>query len=194
MMRGDLVTNPGPQPRRLRFTVDQYYKMIELGMIDNYEKSEIIDGEMVQKITIGDRHAWVVDLLVRFFIKNLPDHILVRGQNPLRLGNFDEPEPDIVLADLTRYDGKRHPRAAETLLVVEVADASLRYDRTKKLPLYASSEITEVWIVNLPKNLIEVHSDPEIDIYQSTKICRLGDSVASSVLPDLKLTVDEILG
>lgn len=193
-MRGDLVTTPGPRPRRLRFTVDHYYKMIELGMIENYEKAEIIDGEMVPKMTIGDRHARVVNTLVRFFNRNLPDNMLVSGQNPLRLGEFDEPEPDIVLADLTKYDGKRHPRPSEVILVVEVADASLRYDRNRKLPLYASAEIPEVWIVNLPKNLIEVHQNPDIGIYQSTKIFRTGESVVSSVLPDLLLTVDDVLG
>lgn len=193
MMRGDLVTNPGPQPRRLRFTVDHYYKMIEMGMIDNYEKAEIIDGEMVQKMTIGDRHGWVVDFLAAFFIKSLPASIRVRIQNPLRLGEFDEPEPDIVLADLTKYDGKRHPTAAETILVVEVADASLRYDRDKKLPLYAEAGIQEVWIVNLPFNVVEVHLQPSVGIYQTARIFRAGDWIESGALPELRLSVDQIL-
>ncbi len=194
MMRGDLVTTtPGPQPRRLRFTVDHYYKMIEMGMIDNYEKAEIIDGEMVQKMTIGDRHAWAVDTLAKFFIKNQPDNVRVCVQNPLRLGDFNEPEPDIVLADLTKYDGKRHPRPEETILVVEVADASLRYDRDKKLPLYAEAGIREVWIVNLRDNVVEVHQRPSIGIYQIARVFKPGESVESSVLPDLQLTVNEVI-
>ncbi len=193
MMRGDLVTSTVPQPRRLRFTVDHYYKMIELGMIDNYEKSEIIDGEMVQKMTIGDRQAITVNWLTRFLVKTVPDSILVSVQNPLRLGEFDEPEPDFVLADLTKYDGKRHPRPEETLIVIEVADTSLRYDRNDKLPLYAAAGIPEVWIVNLPNNLIEVHQDPAIGIFQTTKIFRLGETVISNVMPDLVLRVDDIL-
>lgn len=194
MMRGELITRtPGGQPRRLRFTVDHFYKMIEMGMIDNYEKAEIIDGEMVQKFTIGDRHAWVVNLLLRFFIKNLPDSIFVRGQDPLRLGDYDEPEPDVVLTDLTKYDGKRHPRPEETILVVEVADSSLKYDRDTKLPLYADAGIQEVWIVNLRNNVIEVHQQPSVGIYQIAKIFKPGDVVESSVLPDLKLAVDEVL-
>jgi len=193
MMPRDLVTNPVPVPRRLRFSVDDYYKMIEMGMIEDYEKSEIIDGEMVPKMTIGDRHAWVVDALFKYFIKNLPDNILVRGQNPLRLSDFDEPEPDLVLADLTKIVGKRHPRANEVLLIVEVADASLRYDRDKKLPIYAEAEIPEVWIVNLPKNVVEVHNDPAVGIYQHAKIFKLEDIVESSVLPEFKLRASEIL-
>lgn len=145
MMRGDVISQVGPQPRRLRFSVDHYYKMIEMGMLENYEKAEIIDGELVQKITIGDRHAAAVNALTLFFVRNVSDLILVSVQNPLRLSDFDEPEPDIVLADLTKYDGKRHPRPAETILVVEVADASLKYDRDTKLVLYAEAEIPEVW-------------------------------------------------
>jgi len=193
MITIDTISEVKRRPRRLRFTVDHYYKMIELGMIDNYEKSEIIDGEMVPKMTIGDRHAWVVDSLIRFFIKHLPDSILVRGQNPLRLSAFDEPEPDIVLADRTRLDARRHPRPAETILVVEVSDSSLRYDRDTKLPLYAEAGIAEVWIVNLRDNVVEVHQKPNLGIYQQTYFFGRGQTVDSTVLPELKLDVNEIL-
>ncbi len=193
MMRSDLITPSGPQPRRLRFSVDDYYKMIEQGMVEDYERCEIIDGEMIQKMTIGDKHGWVVDLLAQYFVKSLPDTVRVRIQNPLRLSDFDEPEPDIVLADLTKYDGKRHPRATETLLVVEVADTSLRFDRDTKLPLYAEAGIQEVWIVNLANDLVEVHHDPAVGIYQTAGIYRSGETITSNVLPDLMLKVDEIL-
>ena len=193
MMRNELISNTGPQPRRLRFTVDHYYKMIELGMIDDYEKSEIIDGEMIPKMSIGDRHAWIVNLLAKYFVQTVPDSILVGIQNPLRLTDFDEPEPDFVLSDLTKYDGRRHPRPEQTLLVVEVADTSLRFDRNTKLPLYAAADIPEVWIVNLPSNIVEVHQKPEFGIYQVTEIFRIGDTVSSSVLPILAVSVDHIL-
>ncbi len=192
-MRGDLVTNSQPQPRRLRFTVDDYYKMIELGMLENYEKAEIIDGELIQKMTIGDKHAWVVDFLNRFFSRNLEENILVRVQNPLRLTDYDEPEPDIVLTDLSKYDGKRHPTPVETLLVIEVSDASLKFDRDEKLPLYAAADIQEVWIINLRSNVIEVHQDPELSLYQHVRIFKAGENVVSKVLPDLSLNVDDIL-
>ena len=193
MIRGDLIQETGPRARRLRFSVDHYYKMIELGILENYERAEIIDGELVQKMTIGDRHAAAVNALNLFFVKNVADQILVSIQNPLRLSDYDEPEPDVVLADLTKYDGKRHPRPAETILVVEVADASLKYDRDTKLALYAEAEIPEVWIVNLPNNVIEVHQKPGVGIYQIAKIFKPGELVESSVLPDLQLEVDRIL-
>jgi len=185
--------NVGPQPVQLRFSVDEYYQMIELGLITDYEKAEIIDGELIKKMTIGDRHAAAVNFLTRFLIKNVPDNVMVSIQNPLRMSDYNEPEPDIVLADLTKYDGKRHPRPAEVILVVEVSDASLKYDRNVKLPLYAAAEIPEVWIINLQNNIVEVHQKPSIDIYQLTTVFKTGEQIVSDVLPDLKIEVDEIL-
>ena len=187
------MMNFQPQPRQLRFSVDEYYKMIELGMLKDYEKSEIIEGELIPKMPIGDRHAFAVDNLTRFFIKNVSDDILVRVQNPIRISDFNEPEPDIVLADLTKFDGKRHPRPAETILIVEVSDSTLKYDRDTKLSLYAEAEIPEVWIVNLKNNIIEVHQKPSNGIYQLAQIYKREETVKSSVLPNLEIEVDKVL-
>lgn len=193
MIRSDLVTQSQPQPRRLRFSVDDYYKMIEMGMIEDYEKAEIIDGEMVPKMTIGDRRALAIDLLNNLLVKSLPNSFRVRVQNPLRLGEYDEPEPDFVVSDLTLYDGKRHPRPAETVLVIEISDASLKHDRDIKLPLYAEAGIHEVWIVNLRNNVIEVHQNPSLGVYQQVSIFRTGERLKSSVLPQLEFEVDAII-
>lgn len=193
MIRSNLLTQNYPQPRRLRFSVDDYYKMIEMGMIEDYEKSEIIDGEMIPKMTIGDRHALTVDLLTQLLIKALPDNFRVRVQNPLRVGDFDEPEPDFVVSDLTLYDGKRHPRPAETVLVVEVSDTTLRQDRDVKLPMYAEAGISEAWIVNLRHNVVEVHQNPILGVFQQVRIFKSGDRVESSVLPQLNFEVDSII-
>lgn len=182
-----------PQPMKLRFSVDEYYKMIELGLIKNYEKAEIIDGELIQKMTIGNKHAFIVDTLNRFFNKNVSDNIFIRVQNPLRLSDFHEPEPDIVLSDLTKYDGKRHPRPAETLLVIEVSDSTLKYDKNTKLPLYANAGIPELWIVNIPNNTVEVHQNPRGLVYHLIKVFSLGETVQSSILPEISISVDEIL-
>ncbi len=187
------MMNIQPQPRRLRFSVDEYYKMIELGMLKDYEKAEIIEGELIQKTPIGDKHATVVDVLNKFFIKNVFDDILVSVQNPVRLTDFDEPEPDIALADLTKYDGRRHPQPAEILLIVEVSDSTLKYDRDTKLSLYAESEIPEVWIVNLKNDIIEVHQKPSNGIYQLAQIFKRGELIKSAILPYLEIKVDEVL-
>ena len=183
-----------PQPRRLRFSVDEYYRMSELGILKDFEKSEIIEGELIQKTGIGDTHAFIVDSLNRFFIKNVSDDVLVRVQNPVRLSDYNEPEPDLALADLRKFDGRRHPRPEEVILLVEVSDTTVKYDRDKKLPLYAEAEIPEVWIVNLPNEIIEVHSKPSVGLYQFVKIYKRGEVVKSEALPELTLEVDKILG
>lgn len=183
-----------PQPRRLRFTVDEYYKMYELGMLKDFEKSEIIEGELIQRMGIGDRHAAAVNILNRFFSRNLEEHILVSVQNPVRLSDFNEPEPDLALADLRKFDGKRHPRPEEIILLVEVSDSTVKYDRDKKLPLYAEAEIPEVWIVNLPNDIIEVHQKPSVGLYQIVKIYKRGETLVSEALPNLNLEVDTVLG
>jgi len=188
------MMNFQPQPMRLRFTVDEYYRMIELGMLKDYEKAEIIEGELIRKMTIGDRHAAIVNFLTRFFVKNVSDDILVSVQNPVRLSDYNEPEPDVTLADLQKYDGKRHPQPSEIILIVEVSDSTLKYDRDVKLALYAEAEIPEVWIVNLPNDIIEVHQKPSVGIYQLAKIFKRGETLASEVLPDLSIAADEILG
>ncbi len=189
------IAAPPTQPFvRMRRPVAEYYKMYELGLIDVevFEKSEIIDGELIRKMSIGDKHAWIVNFLTRFFILNLPETIQVQGQNPLRLGDYDEPEPDIVLSDLTKYDGRRHPTPAETILVIEVAESSLRVDRTTKLSLYATNELPEVWIVNIPNRIVEVYTEPELGIYGSTKVFELGSVVRSELLPGIFLSVDDL--
>ena len=188
------MMNLQPQPRRLRFSVDEYYKMIELGMLKDYEKSEIIEGELIQKMPIGDKHAFAVDVLAEFFIKNVPDKVRVRIQNPIRISDFNEPEPDVVLADLTKFDGKRHPRPEETILIVEVSDSTLKYDRDTKLSLYAEAEIPEVWIINLKNNIIEVHQKPSNGIYQLAQIYKSGEAAKSAVLSNLEIEVNKILG
>ena len=143
-------------------------------------------------MSIGYRHAWIVTFLTRFFILNLPETIQVQGQNPLHLGDYDEPEPDIVLSDLTKYDGKRHPRPAETILVIEVAESSLRTDRTTKLSLYATNEIPESWIVNIPNQVVEVYTKPELGVYGSTEIFEIGSVVTSDRLPNISLPVENL--
>jgi Uma2 family endonuclease len=115
-------------------------------------------------------------------------------QNPVRLSDYNEPEPDVTLADLQKYDGKRHPQPSEIILIVEVSDSTLKYDRDVKLALYAEAEIPEVWIVNLPNDIIEVHQQSSVGIYQLAKIFKRGEILSSEVLPDLSIAADEILG
>jgi Uma2 family endonuclease len=117
----------------------------------------------------------------------------VRVQNPVRLTEYNGPEPDITLADLRKFDGRRHPRPAEIILLIEVSDSTLKYDRDKKLPLYAEAEIPEVWIVNLANEIVEVHTKPSVGLYQLVKIFKRGETIETETLPNLFLKVDDIL-
>ncbi len=98
-----------------------------------------------------------------------------------------------MLSDLTKYYGKRHPRPKEVILVVEVSDATLKYDRDVKLPLYAEAGIAEVWIINLKKNIVEIHQNPFGDIYQKVKIYKPGETIKLDLSPNSKLKIDELL-
>jgi Uma2 family endonuclease len=183
-----------PQPRRLRFTVDEYYKMIELGMLKDYEKAEIIEGELIQKMPIGKRHSAVVEKLNEILRDELGKSVSLRNQQPVRFDEYNEPEPD--LAVLQRHEdfySDNKPVPKDVLFLIEVSDATLKYDRDIKLALYAEAEIPEVWIVNLPNDIIEVHQNPGSGIYQITKIFKRGEMVTSEMMPNLKLKVDEIL-
>lgn len=183
-----------PQPRRLRFTVDEYYKMIELGMLKDYEKAEIIEGELIQKMPIGKRHSAVVENLNETLRDVLGKSVSLRNQQPIRFGEYNEPEPDLaVLQRREDFYLNDKPVPNDVILLIEVSDATLKYDRDTKLALYAAAEIPEVWIVNLQNDIIEIHQKPGNEIYQLAKIFKRGETIESDILPKLNLEVDKIL-
>jgi len=120
---------------------------------------------------------------------------VVSVQNPLRLGKYTEPQPDIVLLKWRKdcYRGKR-PEAEDALLVVEVADTTLSYDRNVKLPRYAASGIPEVWIENLEDNVLLVYRNPAGSAYQTCLTLHRDDTVSVSAFPDVSFEVEELLG
>src|SRR3984957_5698612 len=126
------------------FTVDEYYRMAEAGILGPEERVELIDGEIIQMSPIGDRHLGCVNAAPSFFTSTFREKAVVSVQNPLQLNDYTEPEPDVVLLKPRKdfYRGK-HPDAESTLLVVEVSDTTLRYDRKIKLPRYAAAGIPE---------------------------------------------------
>jgi Uma2 family endonuclease len=150
-----LTTNP--QPRR--WTLDEYYQMGDVGFF-NDERVELIDGEIILMPAQSESHAIAVSLVNQFFQRKALNHCSARCRLPLHLDPASEPEPDssIVTGDPRDYLGKGHPQTA--LLVVEVADATLMFDRTIKASLYAKSGIQDCWIVNLVDNCVEVHRNP----------------------------------
>src|SRR5207247_3212709 len=139
-----------------RFTVDEYYRMAETGILAEDDRVELLDGEIVEMSPIGPRHAATVTRLDHLFNRLVGDRAIVRAQNPVRLDGYSEPEPDIALvtprADFYRAE---HPTPRDILLIVEVADTSLRYDRHTKLPGYARAGVPEAWLVDLTADRVE---------------------------------------
>lgn len=182
------------QTMRLRFTVDDYYKMIDLGMIKDVERAEIIEGELIKQMPIGNRHATCVKKLSEILRDELGKSVTYSIQDPVWLDEFNEPQPDLAL--LKRRDdfyGGKKPMAEDVLLLIEVSDSTLDYDRNRKVPLYAKHEIPEVWLVNLMNGTVEVHCQTRDYSYNIVKIYRRGEEIESDILPNLKLPVDNIL-
>src|SRR3989441_4128896 len=174
--RADIV--PMALPRlQGPFTVDQYQRLGEQGVLGEDDRVELIAGRVVEMTPIGDRHAACVRRVNRLFARTLFDLAMTDVQNPIVLGEHDAPQPDLVLLKL-RADGyPTHPRAADVPLVVEIADSSVADDRDVKLPLYARASIPEVWLVDLPADRIEVYRAPTAGTYTDTGSAAPGGTV-----------------
>jgi Uma2 family endonuclease len=183
------------RPKRLRFSVDDYYTMIDLGMLKNVERAEIIDGELIESIPIGKAHASCVKTLAEVLRDKLGKKVTYSVQDPIWLDEYNEPIPDIALLKRREdfYRGKS-PMAEDVLLLIEVSDTTLDYDRNRKIPLYAQAGILEVWSVNLQNSTVELHYQPRDYSFSIVKLFRRGEIIKSENLPDLELKVDEILG
>ena len=176
------------------FTVDQYQRLGERGVLREDDRVELIAGRVVEMTPIGDRHAACVRRLNRLFARTLFDLAMTDVQNPIVLGEHDAPQPDLVLLKL-RADGyPTHPRAADVLLIVEIADSSVADDRDVKLPLYARASIPEVWLVDLPADRIEVYRAPTAGTYTDTGSASRGDTLTPLHFPNLTISTGDILG
>jgi Uma2 family endonuclease len=157
------------QPTRHKLDVAAYYKMAEAGILTDPRRVELIDGEIIDLNAIGSPHAAITNRLNRAFARAAAEGlVLVSVQNPLRLDAYNEPEPDLLLLRPRADDyAASHPTAADVLLVVEVSDSSLAYDRGRKAPLYALFGVPEVWIVDIAGAAVEIYRDPKEGAYGS---------------------------
>jgi Uma2 family endonuclease len=179
--------------RRL-FTAEEYQHMGEAGILHEDERIELIAGEILQMAPIGSRHSACVDRYNQEFTAQAGGRFIVRVQSSIRLSPNSEPEPDIVLLrSRPDFYAGALPRPPDVLLIVEVADSSLPYDRDVKLPLYAAAGIPEVWLTDLPMQVVLQHVEPDAGGYRRVTRYRRGDVITATTLPDLTIHIDAIL-
>lgn len=181
---------------RRRFTVKEYHRMGEVGILPEDSRIELIAGDIVVREPIGSYHAGTVDRLNRLWTSLLGERAVVRVQNPIELGEDDsEVQPDVtLLRPRADFYTRGHPVAADVLLLIEVADTSLPRDRRVKIPLYARAGIREVWLVDLIGDRVEVHRDPTDARYRRVRALGRGESVVPEAFPDLTVAIGDLLG
>ena len=148
-------------------SVSDYYRMAETNILTEDEHVELINGELFDMAPIGSFHAGLVTRLSRLLINKLTDQAIVTVQNPLYLSEFSAPEPDIAVLKPRADDYMQSlPTAQDVLLLIEVADTSLYYDRNIKLPLYAKHQIPEVWLIDVKEKHLDIYQQPDNDYYR----------------------------
>ncbi len=176
------------------FTCDEYETMLVAGILSEDDRVELIEGEILQMSPIGDRHASSVRRLTALLSSRLAEQAILSVQNPLRLNDISAPQPDLALLRPRADFYSAHPRPEDTLLVIEVAEASLAFDRQVKAPLYGMNGIAELWIVDLLGQAIEVYRQPSARGYLEVRRSNRGSPLGMLAFPGLELSAAEILG
>jgi Uma2 family endonuclease len=183
------------QMQRRLFTVQEYHLMGEAGILGEDDRVELIEGEIVQMAAIGTRHASSVKRLIAVFSDLDRRRAIIGAQDPIQLTERTEPQPDIVLLQpRADYYATAHPVPSEVLLLVEVSDSTVNFDRDVKVPNYARSGIQEVWLWDLEVNCLEVYRYPTADGYTSMQKFERGEMVSPLAFPEFEVSVDFILG
>jgi len=178
-----------------RFTVDEYQRMGEAGILPEDERVELIEGEILTMAALGGPHVSCVIRLEAGFGRSAPGRFMVSTQNPVRLSSDSAPQPDVaILRVKPDFYAVGLPAPEDVLLLIEVADSSLGFDRGTKLPLYAAASIPDVWIVNLNADCVEVYRQPEGEHYREQRVYRRGETLTPVALPELAFPIASILG
>ena len=178
-----------------RFTVHDYHRMAEAGILGEDSRVELIRGRIVDMAPVGSAHIVAINRLNRLLIAAVADRGVVSVQNPVRLDDGSEPQPDVTVLRPGADDiGAPTPRAPDVLLLIEVADSSLCEDRGEKAALYAAGGVAEYWIVNLVDRVFEVHRGPGAEGYREVRSVAPGGEQDIAMLPGVRLAVAEVLG
>lgn len=186
---------PAATPSRRRFTVAEYYAMADIGILKENDRIELLDGDLIVMPPIGDWHAASVNRFTNSLPLLFQGRAIVCIQNPVRLNDSSEPQPDIMLLRWRDdfYSGG-HPEPADVLLLIEVSDTSVDYDRSAKLSEYARAGIPEVWIVTRQDSRIEAYIEPIEGEYANVRYATPGESIAPQAFPEVVLKVDSLIG
>ena len=178
-------------PARHKLNVDDYHRMAEAGILGEDDRVELIDGELIDMAPIGQSHAGVVNALTHALVMAVAGRAIVSVQNPLRLNRLNEPQPDFVILRPREdfYQLGARPGPDDVLVMIEVADSSLRYDRAVKLPLYARAGIGEVWIVDLRRRVVDVHRTPDGDKYATVETHGPDDTITLALRPEISVAL-----
>lgn len=178
-----------------RFTVEEYYRTTEAGILAHDDRVELIDGEIVAMAAIDSRHAAGVDRVNYVLAQRLGGRALIRVQNPVRLGQYSEPQPDIALVrPRPDFYAFAHPSPRDVLLIIEIADTSVGFDRDVKIPLYARAGIPAAWLVDLTDDGLTVYRQPTSQGHGDVQPVQRGQPLAMTAFPDIALLADDILG
>ena len=182
-------------PTRTKIDVGRFHKMVEAGILGQDDRIELIDGEMLDMPPIGGPHNYATVFLANRIQEALGSQYPIVAQGPVHLSEYNEPLPDIMVLrpPMTNYR-KTLPRADDVMLLIEVSDTTLVYDRDIKLPLYARYGIVEVWIVDLNGARLEIHRDPRPRGYGSRRILERAEPATPLAWPDLQFAWGEALG
>jgi Uma2 family endonuclease len=176
-------------------SADEYERMGQAGIFRPNDRLELLEGEIYEMSPIGSLHAACVKFLSRFLNLHFSGALLVSTQDPIRLDDFSEPQPDVALLRW-RDDFYRdsHPTPADVLLVIEVADSTVESDRRYKIPLYAKAGIKEAWLVNLPEEKIELYAEPLNGAYQINREFKRDEEAQAHSIADLRVNVAQMIG
>jgi Uma2 family endonuclease len=165
--------------------------MADAGILSEDDRVELIEGEIFRMAAIGSRHAGCVNRLNRLFQGT---EAILAPQNPVYLNDLSEPEPDLALLRWRDdFYSSSHPKPDDVLLLIEVADSSIGFERRTKIPLYARCGIPEVWLIDLVENRVEIHRQPSATSYRDVRRLRKGDRISPLAFPELDLNVSDML-
>jgi Uma2 family endonuclease len=180
---------------RHRITVDEYYRMAEVGLIAPDARTELIEGEVIEMPPIGSPHASAIDRLEHLLRPNLGESARIRVQHPVHLDNYSEPQPDLaVVLPKNDFYHSNHPTPADIYLIVEVSQSSFRMDFEVKATLYARHLVPEVWVIDLERSQIHFLRSPRNGVYVDVSISEKPGVVALSALPSVKVDLSELFG